>query len=376
MLNAARPCAQIRRHFRVNAMKNKFYKKIIRLVLVCVCSIFCIVSLCACNAAEQYFVFNIDLTLSAEGVGSSDLIEEIYKYADSLESVISPAVSGSDLYKINCSAAGNSVRCADVTMEIMKIAERAFDLSDGAYDPSVYPLVLLWKFSGDTFGPIGNKQAAPSDDEIKTALKYVGLDKAFTIDYQNNTITKNVGYDSAMLDFGGVAKGYIVQKALETAGENQKLLVNFGGNIGGVNKNYSIGIRNPRLADTGYYGKFELQSGYSVSTSGDYERYYSSVTSDGSKGDINDKGVKTYCHIINPFTGYPCDFGEDTSETLVSATVICSDGGLGDALSTAVMVLGKTAGGKLIEKAGVYGVIIDGALNCSVFNGLEFFRKK
>jgi thiamine biosynthesis lipoprotein len=351
-------------------------KKSLKILTAAFVSLFCIVSLSACNAAEQYFVYNTFLDVSAEGAGSIALLDKIYEYAKQLERAVSPTVEGSDVYKINAAGEGDAVACSALTMQIMRAAWDAYIYSDGAYDPTVYPLVRLWSFSGDTFSKAGAQKEAPSQTEISDALSLVGLSRAFEVDYEKSTVTKKSGYGGSMLDFGGVAKGFFVQQALQMANKNQKLIVNLGGNIGGSNKNYSVAVGNPRASSEAYFGIFTLEDGFSASTSGDYERYYTLDNPRNVKApSINDADVKTYCHIINPFTGYPVDFFEDDENTLVSATVVMDDGALGDALSTAVFVLGKEEGTLLLERLGIKGVLVDSQVHYTVINGLDFVRK-
>lgn len=163
----------------------------------------CIASLTACSRAEQYFVYGTTLTIKADDLKAQKDMKAVADYISSLESVLSPTVEGSDIHKVNAAKAGQAVKCSQVTMDIAKIAKAVYDISEGAYDPSVYPLVRLWKFSGDTFGRIGQEITPPAQDEIDGALSLVGFDK-FTLDFDNSTITKSV--DGAMLDFGGIAK--------------------------------------------------------------------------------------------------------------------------------------------------------------------------
>ena len=90
-------------------------------------------------------------------------------------------------------------------------------------------------------------------------------------------------------------------------------------------KTYNIGIKNPR-EEGALLGVVKLQNA-ALSTSGDYERYFTK------------NGVR-YHHIIDPATGYPANNG------IVSATVIVPlshehAGALSDALSTALIVLGE-----------------------------------
>ena len=318
-----------------------------------------IVSLTACSSTEQFFVFGTFLDMTVEGVSHGKVTREVFTYMESLETLLSPTVEGSDLHKINNVKAGESVKCSAETMELLSIVEVIFDLSEGAYDPSIYPLVRLWNFSGDKFSQIEGK-TPPTDEDIAEALSVVGFDKAFTIDHVAGTVTKNAGYDGAMLDFGGVAKGYAVDKAMD--GFDGKALVNLGGNIGAKGKEYTIGIGNPRESATPYFGSFTLSAGELISTSGDYERFF---TYEGNR----------YHHILSPSTGKPSDSG------LISVSVVCTNGAVGDALSTAIMVLGAEKGKELITRINdefdlnVKAVLISTDLTYEVVGDLGFVKK-
>ena len=318
-----------------------------------------IVSLTACSSTEQFFVFGTFLDMTVEGVSLGKVTREVFTYMESLETLLSPTVEGSDLHKINNAKAGESVKCSAETMELLSIVEVIFDLSEGAYDPSIYPLVRLWNFSGDKFSQIEGK-TPPTDEDIAEALSVVGFDKAFTIDHVAGTVTKNAGYDGAMLDFGGVAKGYAVDKAMDNF--DGKALVNLGGNIGAKGKSYTIGIGNPRESATPYFGSFTLRAGELISTSGDYERFF---TYEG----------KRYHHILSSSTGKPSDSG------LISVSVICTNGAVGDALSTAIMVLGAEKGKALITRVNdefdlnVKAVLISTDLTYEVVGDLGFVKK-
>ena len=318
-----------------------------------------IVSLTACSSTEQFFVFGTFLDMTVEGVSHGKVTREVFTYMESLETLLSPTVEGSDLHKINNAKAGESVKCSAETMGLLSIVEVIFDLSEGAYDPSIYPLVRLWNFSGDKFSQIEGK-TPPTDEDIAEALSVVGFDKAFTIDHVAGTVTKNAGYDGAMLDFGGVAKGYAVDKAMD--GFDGKALVNLGGNIGAKGKEYTIGIGNPRESATPYFGSFTLSAGELISTSGDYERFF---TYEGNR----------YHHILSPSTGKPSDSG------LISVSVVCTNGAVGDALSTAIMVLGAEKGKELITRINdefdlnVKAVLISTDLTYEVVGDLGFVKK-
>ncbi len=293
-------------------------------LLLAIIAVFCIVSLTACSSTEQFFVFGTFLDVTVEGAKST--AELVHNDMADLERLISPTVEGSDLYKINNAKAGEIIKCSDVTMELLNFAKIMYNMTDGIYDPTVYPLVKLWGFSGDKFSHVEDK-VPPTDEAIQEALSQVGLYKAFDINFEKNTVTKRQGYDGAMLDFGGLAKGYAVDKSL--AKHDKKMLLNLGGNIGAKGKDYTIGIGNPRESETAYFGSFTLKDSEMISTSGDYERCF---FYEGER----------FHHIIDPRTGKPADSG------LISVSVVCKNGAYGDALSTAIMVLGAEYGKKLL----------------------------
>lgn len=322
-----------------------------KIVLALVAIIVCVVSFCACNGTAQSFVFGTFLEIDYKGLKNPS--DEIEGYFDNLESWLSPTVEGSYIYRINHAKAGESIECNATVMAIMRTAEKVYHASNGAYDPSIYPLVRLWNFSGDLYSMVIAKQP-PTDEEIERAKTLVGLDRAFAIDYENNTITKNEGYDDAMLDFGGVAKGY----AVDTAEDNVdcKALINLGGNIVACSDSYIIGIGNPRESETSYFGSLTLSAGECISTSGDYERYY------------DYEGVR-YHHIINPATGRPSESG------VISVSVVTTDGALGDAVATAVLVLGLDLGTELLQELSLSAVIITSDLNYKVVGNIDFAKK-
>lgn len=331
--------------------KTRFIAAVILLTI-------CIASLTACSRAEQFFVYGTNLEIQSKGIKSGETVSAIHSYIASLEGVLSATQESSDIYKINHSKVGEAVSCNEETMQIMRVAQFVFEQSGGAYDPSVYPLVRLWKFSGDLFNQ--TIDTVPSEQEIADALQLVGLDKAFSIDFDNNTITKLI--DGAMIDFGGVAKGYAVEKSLPLA--QDETLVNLGGNIGAAKGIFNVGIANPdrkgREFITSYFAKFKLLDGECVSTSGDYERYY--CIQDGEHESI-------YHHIINPFTGKPAD--TSGKDGVVSCSVVTKDGALGDAVATAVVVLGKQKGVALMQKLGLKGLIIDGNMDAQIVGDFE-----
>lgn len=243
-----------------------------------------------------------------------DKVEEINKKFNMLN-------PESPLYDFN----NNNIPIKDKELvDLIKIALEVSKKSEGAFDITVTPLVRLWGFYGD----IPKDPKIPQKSEIKKCLKKVGYKNLIIKDDMVTKINKDIE-----IDLGAIAKGYAVGeclKILKDAGV-KSAIIDLGHDIyalGKLNgKSWRVGINNPR--GKGVIGVFEI-SDLSVVTSGDYERFFEK------------NGIK-YNHIINPKNGYP-------AKEIISSTIITPDATMADALSTAVFVLGKDEGLKMIEK--------------------------
>lgn len=205
------------------------------------------------------------------------------------------------------------------------------ELSDGAFDITVQPILDLYKESFSV-----NKRS-PTDEEINEELKKVDYKK---IKIGENRISIN---KDQKITLGGIAKGYAVDKAINILKQNgiKYALVNAGGDMRAVGKKYgsvdwSIALANPR--DKNKHITLIKLSDKAVVTSGDYERFF----------DEN----KKFHHIVNPKTGY-------SATELISVTILADNAFDADAISTAVFVLGREKGLMLIENLeNVEGLII------------------
>ena len=187
--------------------------------------------------------------------------------------------------------------------------------TDGALEPTLYPVLTAWGFTTD-------ENQIPPAERIESLLASVGYDRVMLAD---GTVTLKEGM---MLDPGAVGKGYAGDETEQILRENgiTSALLDIGGNIQAVGSkpdgsDWRLGIRSPFGEEDGVLGVLRI-SDRAVVTSGNYERYF-----------IGEDGVR-YGHIIDPDTGYPVDNG------LASVTIIAKEGKLCDALSTALFVMG------------------------------------
>jgi thiamine biosynthesis lipoprotein len=158
------------------------------------------------------------------------------------------------------------------------------------------------------------------------------------------------------VDLGAIAKGYAVDRAVELLRRAgiESAAVNAGGNIRLIGDHdgrpWRIAIQHPRDA-AGQLALLELAD-VSVSTSGDYERFF------------EQDGVR-YHHIFDPRTGYPAG-------RCRSVTVVTPSAALADALSTAAFVLGPEEGLALLRRfPATEGLIVAADGTPHVTPGLE-----
>ena len=218
-----------------------------------------------------------------------------------------------------------------VRADLLDVLEKALHyaaLSDGAFDPTVGPLVRLWGIGTDS-------PRIPGDEEIARALELVNW-RDVAID--RGTGTAFLRREGMSLDMGAIAKGYAGDEALRIAREAKvkRAIFDLGGNIVTLgwreqkkSRPWHIGIQNP-LGERNAYIGVVMAHDASVVTSGVYERYFE------SEG-------KRYHHILSTTNGYPVENG------ILSVTIVTASSTDADALSTAVFTLGFERGKALID---------------------------
>ena len=219
--------------------------------------------------------------------------------------------------------------------ENLILAKKGWELSNGAFDVTVGPLVKLW-------GIKQKRKELPSNDEVNAAKEIVGFDKL-----QININDKTVKFPSAgfKIDFGGLTKGWAVDKARDylTSLGYEKGIINLGGNLYCFSKapkgreSYTVGIKDPRNPQV-LAGKVSFLD-KSISTSGNYEQF------------IMINGVK-YTHIIDPRTGMPV-------KDVDSVTVIHRSAAMCDMMSTAIFAGGKDVRENMKKVPGFSYLFID-----------------
>jgi thiamine biosynthesis lipoprotein len=273
--------------------------------------------------------------------GTNDLHEEIQARLQAFDNSLSMFNPNSVISKIN----RNEQVVTDSLFEVMYLeAHRVSQLSDGAFDITVAPLVHAWGFGKKTQDP----KTRAEDINIDSLKALVGYEK---IRLENHRITKD--NEHITLDASAIAKGYACDVVADLLRQNgsDNLLVDIGGEVvlQGVNQKgeaWRVGISRPKIDATGMEKELQeviASNDLCMATSGNYLQYY---FVDGQRRS----------HTIDPRTGHPVE------HSLLSATVIASSGMRADALATACMVLGEAQALKMIDKvenAACYLIVAD-----------------
>ena len=239
-------------------------------------------------------------------------LEQAQDRIQELEAMWSVTDPGSDIFAVN-HGEGRPVAVREETARLVSFALEMAKETEGALEPTIYPVLTAWGFTTD-------ENQIPPENQIRKLLESVGYDK---VRLEGNSVTLKEGM---MLDLGAVGKGYAGDQAEQTLRDNgiTSALLDIGGNIQAIGakpdgSDWNLGLRDP--FGEGVFGVLRI-SDLAVVTSGNYERYF-----------IGEDGVR-YGHIVDPDTGYPVDNG------LASVTVIAGEGKLCDALSTSLFVMG------------------------------------
>lgn len=291
---------------------------------------------------RTYFSMYTDATVAIsanfEAEGAQDrfnsFLAEFKTTIDDIDKSLSTSVVNSDVSRFNAAAAGEKVQISKTAYEVISEAKRIYEMTEGYYNPALYYNVLAYGF-GDNHR-VMTKEDLPADELV---AKYTDLSSHFgelqlirdgethyavkpeyTVEAAGETLTLHI-------DLSGIGKGYAVDKV-------EKLFNDYGyefgyfsfgsssmlvkRHLGGA---YKLGLSNPRSSSRKPYVETEILN-EKLSTSGDNEQFYTI------------EGVR-YCHVIDPTTGKPVQTG------IMSVTVIGGSAAEDDALTTAIMAMGK-----------------------------------
>lgn len=278
----------------------------------------------------------------------NETVEKLFAEVDvlmaTLDAVSDTQTVGSDINKFNYSNPGSVIEIHKYTYEMLNIAHKMYEVTEGAFNPAVYRLVDLWGFSSRTYHINGDlpydrqwdgfSYPLPEQKYIDAFLKLTDFSKVnvyeqdgkYYVEKNCPSVTVDGVEYTQWIDLGGIAKGYGADLAKE-------IITKYGFDKGYVNvgtssftflkytddEAWDLGLQNPFLGQASY-ANLPVEN-VMVSTSGQYNRRY---TTDGVE----------YSHIIDGTTGRPAQTG------IVTITTIGGSAAEDDCLTTALTVMG------------------------------------
>jgi thiamine biosynthesis lipoprotein len=219
---------------------------------------------------------------------------------------------------------------SEETAEVVEAALQLARVTQGAFDPTVQPLMELWGFHGT------RREGLPGKDELARARAQVGWERVSVVREEG---TASVDAGGTALDLSAIAKGHAVdQVALALTGLGLRhMMVEIGGEVrvaglSPAQQPWSLGVDLPDAKDFDgrpLAGVIQLTDG-ALATSGNYRNTYE------AEG-------KTLVHIMDPRTGWP------VLSSVASVSVTAPDCRTADGWATALMVLGLEEGRAEIE---------------------------
>lgn len=228
----------------------------------------------------------------------------------------------SDITRFNRAEAGSWVFIPPEFWYVLNYARTLAEQTEGAYDPTVGPLVNLWGFGAGVEG-----DGTPTAEEIAAMRERVGWHRIL-FEQQNGAVLQPGGL---YLDLSSVAKGYAVDKLANhlLKGGYASWLVEIGGELRGRGRKpdgsrWRIAIERPE-AGVRRAGRIVELDELAIATSGDYRNF-------------REVDGELVSHLIDPRTGRP------VPHQLASVTVLADNCMEADALATALSVLGPDEG--------------------------------
>ncbi len=251
-------------------------------------------------------------------------IDAAFARMKELESLLNVHDPTSELSWLSRQAGKQPVTVSADTFSLLEESLRIGRLTGGAFDPTISPLVSLWKQAAQ-------RKRLPDKRELESASIRVDYRKVIL---DREAFSVRLLPPVSAIDLGGIAKGYAAEEAarlLLSRGVGSAL-VEPGGDIFALGtkpggKPWVVGVQNP-FEESDFITRLSV-SDAAVVTSGNYRRFF-------------EIEGRRFSHIIDPRTGWPADL-------VPSVTVIAPHGAEADALATAVSVLGVDAGLELVE---------------------------
>ena len=278
-----------------------------------------------------------EIAIGTPGIDAEVVRAAAVEALERTEALMSTYRADSELSHFNRGADTDWVRISPETAQVVGAALSVAERSDGAFDPTVAPLVDLWGF-----GPGHAADSPPAERHLSHALDHVGRHH-LELHGERGALRKHKALLSA--DLSGVAKGWgldEVARRLDTMGVDS-YLIDVGGELRTRGRKpdgtpWRIGVERPVPGPRAVHRVVHADD-LAIATSGDYRNFFAH---DG----------RHYSHTIDPRTG------RSVEHALASVSVLHQSAMMADAWSTALMVAGPERGYELAKREGIAALFL------------------
>ena len=275
----------------------------------------------------------LEITLLAPATPRSrETLDALFEIARRLDASLSRYDPASDLSRLNRAAGHGAIPIAPELAQILAASVGYSQLTRGAFDVTVGPLVALWTRAGET-------GVLPSAGEIERARALVGVEKIL-LEASGAALAR----EGVSVDLGGIAKGWALDRMLPLLRERgiDRALLDFG-----QSSLWALG------APPGSAGWRLLARGPGDGALGVLTLSDQALSVSGSLGQSSLIGGRRYGHVLDPRSGLPL-------ERRRQALVVTHDAALAEALSKALLILGEAEGIALVAaQPGCEGFLVD-----------------
>ena len=276
-------------------------------------------------------VYSVKFLQPPAPVSAEKAQQEVGALLERLEQAMSTYREDSEVCRFSADRGGDWFAVSADTARVVVESQRVSELTGGAFDVTVDPLVRLWGF-----GPRRATGETPTDEAIAEARRKVDYHR-LQVRLDPPALRKTL--PDLSVDLSAVAKGYAgdaVAACLEKSGVTHYLIA-IGGELkarghGPQGRPWRVGVDKPLDDGRAVQRIIELKDS-AISTSGDYRNYFT------------DAG-RRYSHVVDPHTGRP------VAHRLACVSTVQETSARADAMATGLMVLGPDAGYALAVKHG------------------------
>ncbi len=242
------------------------------------------------------------------------ILREIESELLKLEHIFSIYRKESEVRKLALQEKHKKIKVSKDLFEVIKLSKKIYDASDGSFDPSIGQVLEKWGMYNTTKFHLKERKVSPPGVHFSS----IHIDES----------TQSIWFEKEplLLDFGGIAKGYAVDKIATHLRKNgyHEVFINLGGEIYALDERknpegWEVYLEDPDSPGRIIRGPFLLEK-CALSTSANTYRHFSN---DPSRG-----------HLFHPLTGLP------VRSRVLSVWVFAPKATLADGLATAFFVAG------------------------------------